>query len=451
MNAKNLMIALTFVVLVVLSPATLQAQVTADDFLPVVQGGPSDVKQPDKVTMKDEIVKAATAQDAINVAVQENVKELNDDIEEVGARMVQFPSGLGFVATGAAFYREMPNPTATRIAKRQAYVIAFTKAKKNLAEILGGLSNEGKESIREQLVNVNLPDQEMTNISTQSEEALRQTVEMMLRGFVIYEVKDDTANATVYVTIVTTPKTRGKFARPAPNMVEATSLRDGLNQVIAEVRSGLVPPVGGRIITMRSTGETAFVGFGSSVVRTSENRVVQQRHNLDAQKIAGMRAKDALCGLIIGDKSFWEGSVTESMKDDVQEFESLVRDDPLASKDPTAVRKLDQARQTFVSRMESTDVYRSARNGILPPGVNTKTWFDEDNAWSYGMSVYVPSLTNAAAGAAKEMSDSRILQPVDDGSGRAKGTVPDKNLEGIKKPGKKVKQGPTGKISPDDL
>jgi len=29
----------------------------------------------------------------------------------------------------------------------------------------------------------------MTNISTQSEEALKQVVEMMLRGFVIYEVR----------------------------------------------------------------------------------------------------------------------------------------------------------------------------------------------------------------------------------------------------------------------
>jgi len=449
MNVQKILLAIALVVLLCLVPATVQAQVTADDFLPPVTGGRTDVKQPDKVAMKGDTVSAANAQDAINVAVKENVKELKDDIEEVGARMVSFPSGLGFVATGAAFYREMPNPTATRIAKRQAYVMAFTKAKKNLAEILGGLSNEGKESVREQLVNINLPEQEMTNISTQSEEALRQTVEMMLRGFVIYEVKDDTANATVYVTIVTTPKTRGKFARPAPNVVEAESLKDGLNQVIAEVRSGLVPPVGGRIITMRSTSETAFVGFGSSVVRTSENRVVQQRHNLDAQKIAGMRAKDALCGLIIGDKTMWEGSVSESMKDTVQEFESLDRDDPLAAKDPAAVRKLEQARETFVSRIQSTDVYTGARSGVLPPGVNTKTWFDDDNAWSYGMSVYVPSLTGIAIRTGEEMRDSTILQPINDGSGRPSG-APAGDPSRITRPGEGVKPGPTGKISPDD-
>jgi hypothetical protein len=64
--------------------------------------------------------------------------------------------------------------------------------------------------------------------------------------------------------------------------------------------------------------------------------------------------------------------------------------------------------------METNDAYQSARRGILPPGINTKTWFDEDNAWVYAMSVYVPSLTNAAAGAGRDVRDSAILQPVDD-------------------------------------
>jgi hypothetical protein len=437
------------------TPAVAFAQVpTADDFLPVVQGGPSDVKQPQRVAVKGKVVSAATAQDAVNAAVGENVKGLkNSDTPEVGARMVTYPSGLGFVATGLAIYRTVENPTLTRIAKRKAYVIAFTKAKKNLAEILGGLDSEGKETVRAALVNINLPKEEMTNISTKSQESLKQAVEMMLRGFVIYEVKDDTSRNTVFVSIVTTPKTRGKLARPAPNAIEADSLRDGLNQVIAEVRSGLVPPVGGRIIMMRSTGETAFVGFGSAVVRTSPNQAVQAKLNLDAQKIAGMRSKDALCGLIIGDKASWEGSVKESLKDQVQEFEDANGDDPLATESPTAAKKLAEARQTLVSRLESTDLFQSARRGILPPGVNSKTWFDEDHAWAYGMSVYAPSLSNAAARSAWEMQESQILQPVGTGSakpseGQAGGFTDDKGSK-VQRPGKEVKRGPSGKIEPE--
>jgi len=438
-------------------------QPMADDFLPVVQGGPAEVKQPEKVAVKETVVTAATAQDAINAAVRENKKKFKGgDVPEVGAKMVTFPSGLGFVASGAATYRTMENPVATRIAQRKAYVIAFTQAKKGLAEFLGGLSNEGKETVRGALININLPKEEMNNVSTQSEEALKQTVDMMLRGFVIYEVKDDADAKTVYVSVVTTPKTRGKLARPAPNAIEVDSVREGLNQVIAEVRAGLVPPVGGRIITMRATGETAFVGFGSTVVRTSANSAVQAKLNLEAQKIAGMRSKDALCGLMIGDQASWEGSVPESLKDEVQEFESATADDPLARQQPEAARKLAKARQDFVARIESTDLYQSARKGILPPGINTKTWFDDDHAWAYGMSVYVPSATGAAAQAGRDMRDSRIVQPVDDGSGKRPGVggdgggEPSKPSNGftdeatkVKRPGKDVKRGPAGKINPE--
>jgi hypothetical protein len=434
-------------------PGAVLAQVTADDFLPPVQGGPTDVKEPSKVKVEGKVVSASTAQDAINAAAAQNAKELAaGDTAEVGAKMVKFSSGLGFVATGVGAYRTMENPTATRIAKRQSYVVAFVQAKKHLAEILGGLSNVAGEAVRQSLSTVTLPKEDLANISTQSTEAVLQAVAMMLRGFVVYEVRDDTKQNTVYVTIVTTPKTRGKLARPAPNAVEVNDLRDGLNQIIDEVKSGLVPPVGGRIVIMRSTGETAFVGFGSTVVRTNENAAVQAKLNLESQKIAAMRAKDALCGLIIGDQACWTGSVVESVKDEVKEFEKLRADDPLAKDNPAGVKKLEQVRQTFVAKMESTDVYVSARKGVLPPGVATKTWFDADHAWAFAMSVYVPSLTNVAASTAQEIMDAKILQPGDNGSGKkpdaGSGFTDEKNPE-IKRPTTSTRPGPTGKVGDD--
>jgi len=129
---------------------------------------------------------------------------------------------------------------------------------------------------------------------------------------------------------------------------------------------------------MRSTGETAFVGFGSVVVRTSSNAAVQAKLNLEAQKIAAMRAKDALCGLMIGDTTSWEGGVRESLKDQVQEFESATADDPLARQQPAAARKLAAARQEFVSRIESTDLTRAfvgayCRRGSTPKPGSTMT------------------------------------------------------------------------------
>jgi hypothetical protein len=442
------------IVLGVFAPAF--AQVTADDFLPPVQGGPTDVKEPAKVKVEGKVVSGPTAQDAINTAVNKNIEGAKEGDAEVGTNMVKFPSGLGFVATGAGTYRTMENPTATRIAKRQAYVIAFISAKKCLAESLGGLTNEGKDEIRQAMTNVNLPKEEATNISTKTDESVKQAVDMMLRGFVVYEVKDDTKQNTVYVTIVTTPKTRGKLARPAPNVIEVDDLREGVSQVLSEVKSGLVPPIGGRIIMMRKTGETAFVGFGSVVVRSSTNSAVQAKLNLESHKIAKMRSADALCGLIVGDKLSWEGSVTEKMRDEVKEFDDSVKKDPTAS-DEAGIKKLEKAKQTFMSTIESTDEFKSARRGILPPGVVTKTWVDGDNAWAYGMSVYIPSASKAAAQVAKEMQDGTIIQPIDDKHSGTSTTedsgssgFTDENNPNIKKPNPTTKPGPTGKVGDDN-
>jgi hypothetical protein len=155
----------------------------------------------------------------------------------------------------------------------------------------------------------------------------------------------------------------------------------------------------------------------------------------------------------------WEGGFSESTKDETQGFESATEGDPLAAKDPASAQKLAQKRDSFVSRMEMSDEYKSARNGIIPPGVTGKTWFDDDKAFCYGMAVYVPSMTNAAAKAAREMQEGEIVQPIDDGSKKTTGktTAGGKPSTGFKddtggkvqRPGKEVKRGPSGKIEPE--
>lgn len=451
------MLPLSAALLLLLSTASIaNAQVDADDFLAVVAGGTEEIQQPAEVVVEDDVVTAATAQDAINAAVEENEKELSEgDSPEIGCKMTKFGSGIGFVATGAGTYRTMPNPTATRIAKRKAYVIAFEQAKKNLAEHLGGLSNDSKTEVRQALTNINLSDDEMTNISSDTTESISQAVDMMLRGFVIYKVNDDPETSTVHVSIVTTPKTRGELARLAPNAVEAASLRDGLNHVIAEVKAGIVPPLGGKIVLVPSTGETAFIGFGSSVMRSSKSPAAQAKLNLVGGKVAKARASDSLCGVIIGDRSTWEGSIEDKLLDSTKEFEEFKEtgdEDPLAEPGPMETKKLDEAYETFTSTLRTNDVYNSARRGVLPPGVNTKIWTDKDNTWTYAMAVYIPSLTNAAATAGRQMSEANILQGVNDGSGKTAGAMSGQAAgdSGVTRPGAKIKVGPSGTVSDDD-
>jgi hypothetical protein len=47
------------------------------------------------------------------------------------------------------------------------------------------------------------------------------------------------------------------------------------------------------------------------------------------------------------------------------------------------------------------------------------------------------------------MQESQIVQPVDDRAFPATGNVPGATRPDVKKPGSKVKPGPTGKIDPD--
>lgn len=457
MHVKFLCLAI-FIVLTN-SNVGLTQEISVDDFLPAVEGGETNIEQPSKVQVNEDedTVEAATAQDAVNAAVQLNKKEVEEEGPDEskpqhGVTQVVFPSGLGYVATGAASYQVLENPVATRISQRNAVIVAFTEAKKLLAVTLKGMSNEGKDTIRKALSNVETKDQSLTNLSDQTESSIEQSVEKLLRGFVVHEVYDDEQNSTVYVSIVTTPKTRGKLARPAPNHIEAESLRDGVKKMLIQVKAGLVPPVGGGVVTVPTTGETAFVGFGSSVVRANDNPAVQAKLNVNALRIASAYASDSLCGLIIGDQTAWQGKTLESHQDEYKEFDESSKDDPL-NPNSQEQKQLDAAREAFVAKIEMTDIYTSARKGTLPPGIEVKTWFDEDNAWAYGMAIYIPSATNLAAGVAKEMDEAQLLQDIDpatqpkDGKESKGGTI---DASKVQRPSKSVKPLSGGK-SKDDL
>ena len=416
---------------------------SADDFLPPVkaetpeqqqqlsqvQGPVQEVKDPATGQTSAE---GKTAQDAINFVVNKH---------SAGAEMVKFGSGIGWVATGAGGYKVMENPTATRIAKRNAYVKAFLDAKKKLAEALNGLSSQGRTQVVEQMEQVTDNKADLANFAATQDEKLEQAVQMLLKGFVIYAVEDDTAKKTVYVSIVTTPKTRGQFNRPSPNGLEADSIRDGLSQVLLEIQNGLIPPVGGKIIQVPATGEIAFVGFGSDVIRSSDNSALQLKMRLNAEKIAQMRAKDALVGLIIGDDTGWKSKLDETTQQTIKDFEASDN-----GKD-ASLQRFEKTRQTFLNVQKSSEQFQSIRSGILPPGVTPKTFTSKDDAEVYAVAVYLPSVSQQAAQTAKEMSQAQLLGNPNEAGGAA--TAPATQDDSVPHPKQDVAPGPTGTVSRD--
>ncbi|MDG4596128.1 MAG: hypothetical protein P9F75_10660 [Candidatus Contendobacter sp.] len=416
---------------------------SADDFLPPVQAStPEQQQQLSQVQgpvqeVKDPAtgqtaVQGQTAQDAINFVVNKR---------SAGAEPVKFGSGFGYVATGTGTYEIMENPTATRIAKRNAYVRAFLEAKKNLATVLGSMSSQGRNQLVEQMETITDAKKDLANFATTQDEKLEQAVQMLLKGFVTYAVEDDTAKKTVYVSIVTTPKTRGKFNRPSPNGMEADSIRDGLSQVLLEIQSGLVPPVGGKMIQVPATGEMAFVGFGSDVIRSSDNSALQQKMRLNAAKVADMRATDALVGLLIGDDTGWKSKMDESTQQAVKDFETSD-----TGKD-ASLQRFEKTRQSFLNVQKTSEQFQSLRSGVLPPGVTRKTFTSKDDAEVYAVAVYIPSVSRQAAQTAQEMSQAQLL----DNPNEAGGTVPAPAAQddNVPRPPKAVAPGPSGQVTRD--
>lgn len=303
---------------------------------------------------------------------------------EPGCQQVKFPSGFGWVATGTGTYSPSQNPTATLLAQRQAYQVAYMGAKKNLAEALYGLSTEGKEELKQNMSAVISDTGPLSNLSDTFNENIAEQVQGILRGYVVYSLNDkqEGNEGTVSVTIVTTPKTLGKGQRMNSNALSADTIKDGLNAVLAELQNGLTPPVGGRTISVPQTGEIAFIGFGSAIVIPNPNPSAQAKLKANAQKIAQMRAKSALCGIIIGDEIAGASSLDSQMQTMSNQFEEIQKDDPVnQNTNASELAKLDAQRNSFINTTMTHEEITSLRNGVLPPGVSVKTFFILKKLW----------------------------------------------------------------------
>ena len=315
----------------------------------------------------------------------------------------------------------MKNLTALRIAQRNAYVHALMQAKVKMAEQVEGFAVKGVTNFDEKITTLDDGDEDngLRNRDASSTESIKTTVAGVLKGYVTYNVFDDFKNGMVYVTIVSTPKTRGVFSRVTSDTVDAETINDGLNAVLAEIQSGLVPLVGGRIVEVPKTGEVAFVGFGSAVVRQDKDPSIRNSLLRAAQSSAGLRAADALCGIIIGDITNAETKLDQTTRESVRDFANEEKEDPITGLVTSEEVANAKGRQTeFRNRMEFSQTIETARRGTLPPGVIRRAWLDDEGAFAYALAIYIPSITNAAAAGAQEMRDTNIVQPVEPNRGK---------------------------------
>ena len=431
--------------LLFLSPS-FAAPLDVDDFLPPVQAKDETarkdalaVSQPQDVRTEEGIdgkpaVSAPNAQDAINAAIK-NIPVGN------GCEQIRFPSGFGWVASGTSTYQAMPNKVATLTAQRLAYQKAYLQAKNNLASTLYSLSTDGKTKLASELTTLTSGTDSMTNTNDKTTEAITERVNGMLKGYVVYDVRDEQKenNGVVTVTIVATPKTMNASTRVDGNSINADSVREGVKQVLAELTHSLLPPVGGKTILAR-TGELAYVGFGSAIVKENPDPAISAKLVLEAQKIAAMRARSALCGIIVGDDISSTSTLDSATSQLSAQFEEEQKNDSIwKSKNTTQIRKLEEQKTAFLNSETFREEISSVRRGVLPPGITVRTFFNEEKTIVTGVAVYMPSLSMGADQFRKAMNNAQILQPVD-GSSQSGGNNGQPQMP---------TQGPSGQVQQD--
>ena len=421
--------------------------ISADDFIPPIQEENATKKAEllkvndnnaitveHDVSLNADFTVAPTLQDAINKIIEK---------PKVGCQFVRVAgqSGSTLVAIGMGTYAlNYENVMASRIEQRNAYVQAFMRAKDEMARTLSGISFEGANSFEKGSQSETNSSRSLNNISTSISERQIQWAQAVLKGYVTYSVQDD-GNGKVYVTIVSSPKTRGKFSRNGVNGLTADNIKDGINSVIAEIREGLIPPVGGRIIEVPGTNEVAWVGFGSSIVRLDPEPDVQAELELQAEQIAGLRAVDELAAIIFGDETRWQAHADEVTTRQIKSFEYFEKNDPSTKGSEKEIVEYENRIREMRNTLSHSETITSLRKGILPPGIIRQTDIDNDGYFAYGIAVYLPSASDLAAQTKKEMDETQIVRPVNPNNGGYKGITPQKD----RKP--EMKRGPSGVIN----
>lgn len=318
-------------------------------------------------TVKDDLtggpaLRASTAQAAISAAIGQRT---------AGCRTIRFGAGFGWVATGAAQYPASDNPVALRRSRQEARFKAFTDASAGLAGC-PNVSPDARQRITEKLEQSDSIRLALINLAFTDAEKQEQAIKILARGFVAYSVEDDPNQRTIYVNLVTTPKTATRLTRPAPSAVEAVSLQEGLRQVQAEIGAGLIPPVGNRLIVVNATGELALVGYAINLIGAHPDAAAQNKLRADAEKIATRRATDALMELASGADTAWQNGLDDASRNDVLAFNGGYADN-----EPSVIR-FAQVRDLAMSTIKDDAGMEALREGRLPSKAVTKRFGGED-------------------------------------------------------------------------
>jgi hypothetical protein len=322
--------------------------------------------------------------------------------EGQGVRFLQVGSGTGVLAMGQSAYQTYDNINATLLSKRASYQRAANQAKRFLLGHFNQPEITCTQIGRDVLQIIDTGSESFANAMTLSEEECRNSISAALSGYVTFSVDDDPANQQVSVTLISTPRTQSEITASTGALIVSSQPGEVFNAILADLATGVAPPMGARLIVNPVNGENVVVGFGSAIRRQNSNANLQRRLAEAANEQARMRAQAALLGTLRGEDVYWEGGFDEAQMEGVAQFET---DPSLDAED--VVQVLTEEKSAFLSVMNMSDAYRVVQTGQLPPGVTARTFASEDGYWSFAVAVFSPTLEASARQAAERMRAGR--------------------------------------------
>ncbi|MDO6498376.1 hypothetical protein [Photobacterium sanguinicancri] len=377
-----------------------------------------------------DIIVAEDPKAAVLVAHQSLIEEEGD-----GVKMIAVSSGIGILSTGSGSYNLYENRNATLLSKRAAYMTALQIAKKQLVENLEGMQNQCETVVDASMDMIDSGTDSLANTASAMADNCSESVSGAIAGYVTFDVYDDPEEQFVRVSLISTPKTREQTKRQVGALTQTTAPNVIFKQIINDLQSGIMPPVGAKVITNPDSGESYVMGFGSSIIRTNSNKNVQRKLLSAAKSQSQTKARNALIATMQGDKVFWEGSSDEMQSEENNQFN--YHPDTL---DPKQVTALGETKHEFINQFKQTDSYKTIAQGKVPPGVSVKNFKSSDGDWMLAVAIYAPSLEAVATKAAAE-NKKRVRE------GQQAGTSHKINSQGGLNNSGTNSQGPSGQVS----
>lgn len=398
-------------------PAMANDDFDLTDMVPARPG--VELANSEQVIVKGDAIVGDNANLSVAVAHQALIEN-----DEDGVKMIQVGSGTGILSIGSISYTTYDNINATLLSKRGAYNQAYLVAKKQLIENMKGVEHQCINLVSASMDVIDTGVDSVANTQTAMTEACKESVSGSLAGFVTFDVYDNVESKNVRVSLISTPKTRAQVRKQHGAVAVTTDPNSIFKQVVTDIRDGVLPPVGAKILTHAETGEVVVMGYGSAIIRQNKNKTIANKLRSTAKSQSQTRARSALLATMQGEQVYWQGGFDEKQMEGASQFQY---DDP-SMQDPQQVKVLENDRETFANQLKQSDDYSTLAKGKLPAGVSVKSFSSVDGYWQYSVAVYAPSLEATAKQANKEMQVGGSSLNASDNSGqkiRAVGGVND--------------------------